>query len=219
MLWVRYLVALVAAYLLGAIPTGYVVAKVFKNIDIRKVGSGRIGGSNVLRAVGPVPAALTVLGDLLKGYGAVALAQTLAPGTPLLDALAGVASIVGHNWSAFLGFGGGVGTMTTAGAALRLFPGGTLVSGAVAIFTLLRWRYSSLASLTLSALLTLTCLIGALLGWWPLLYLVFTVSTGVMSAWKLRPNITRLRQGTERKLGQFIKAGQTDVPPENASKP
>jgi glycerol-3-phosphate acyltransferase PlsY len=102
MLWIRSLIALVCAYLLGAIPVGYIAAKLLKNVDVRKVGSGRTGATNVLRAAGVVPAALTVVGDFLKGCLAVALARVLVPGLPLMAALGGLGAVAGHNWSIFL---------------------------------------------------------------------------------------------------------------------
>ena len=211
MVWIRAITAILAAYVLGAIPVGYVAAKLFKGVDIRQVGSGRTGASNVLRAAGVLPAALTVLGDFGKGYAGVAIAQALAPELPLTAALAGMASVAGHNWSVFMGFDGGVGTMTTAGAMCALSPivaGGAIVLGAAVLFIS---RFSSLASITFSALLVIACVAGALTEWLPATHVVFAVGTGLMSVWELRPNIERLRQGTERKLGQFIAPGHNDV--------
>ncbi len=209
--WVRYGGALLLAYFLGALPVGYLAAKLLKGIDVRRVGSGRIGGSNVLRAAGVLPAALTVLGDMAKGYGAVALAGVLVPQKPLVAALAGLLAVVGHNWPVFLGFKGGVGTMTTLGASLALLPPlawAVFIAGALVV---LLWRYTSLGSLTIAMGLPLACLVGTLAGGWPAAYLVFSLGSGLIAIWALRPNIQRLRQGRERKLGQTIPPGQADV--------
>ncbi len=212
-MWLRYGAAIVLAYLLGALPVGYIAAKVFKGIDVRRVGSGRIGGSNVLRAAGILPAALTVLGDLAKGYGAVALAGKIVPQHPLVAALAALLAVVGHNWPIFLGFKGGVGTMTTLGASVALLPAIALTVFIVGAVVVLIWRYTSLGSLTIAVALPVACLVGTLAGGWPAAYLLFSLGSGLIAILALRPNIRRLRQGTERKLGQTIPPGQADVTP------
>ncbi len=213
MLWIRFLIALVGAYLLGAIPVGYVAAKLLKKVDVRKVGSGRTGATNVLRAAGVVPAALTVVGDFLKGYAAVALAGVLAPGIPLVAALGGLAAVAGHNWSVFLGFDGGVGSMTTVGAALMLMPLPTVIAAAAGIAVIVAWRYASAGSLTLATVLTIACVVGVMRGDLPATHLAFALGTSAMAVWELRPNIQRLLQGTERKVGQQIPANANDVTP------
>ncbi|MHB0858981.1 MAG: glycerol-3-phosphate acyltransferase [Anaerolineae bacterium] len=201
------------AYLIGSIPMGFLFAKLFKKIDIRKFGSGKIGGSNVLRAAGVGPGVLTFLADLGKGYGAVALATLLAPNEPLVAALAGLAAVVGHNWSLFLSFGGGVGSMTTVGAALALAPVAVVVAGVLALVSIAIWRYTSLGSLLLAVLLPIVYALGILFVDWPSYPLIFALGTSVMAVWKLRSNIRRLRAGTERKLGQYIPPGSADIAP------
>ncbi len=210
---VRFAAVVVLAYGIGSIPAGYIWAKLLKTVDVTKVGSGRIGTSNVLRAAGIAPAVLTFLSDLGKGYGAVALARWLVPGVEAAAALAALAAVAGHNWSVFLRFHGGVGTMATAGACLALMPvagAAGLVAGGLA---LLVWRYTSLGSLTLAAALTLVAIAGVVQGMWPPVYLLFALGTSAIALWELQPNIQRIRQGTERKLGQFIPPGQRDVIP------
>lgn len=209
----RYVAAVVLAYGLGSVPWGYVWAKLLKNVDVTKVGSGRTGASNVLRAAGVGPGALTFLSDLGKGYGAVALAWWLAPDVPTVAVLAAMVAVAGHNWSVFLRFDGGVGSMTTIGACLALMPvaaAAGLVAGGLAI---LIWRYTSLGSLTLAISLTLASIVGVVQGVWPPVYILFAAGTSAMGVWELRPNIQRIRNGTERKLGQFIRTGQRDVIP------
>src|SRR3712207_3284067 len=100
-------------YVLGSVPTGLLVGWAF-GVDVRKVGSGNIGMANVLRAAGKWPAALTMLGDMLKGLLPVVVARTLVD-NPWILALVALAAVVGHCWSVFLGFRGGKGVATGAG--------------------------------------------------------------------------------------------------------
>ncbi len=211
MLWLRYVGVLALAYLLGAIPVGYVIARLIRGIDIRRIGSGHTGGTNVLRSAGPVAAGLTVLADLAKGYAAVALARAMLPGVAWVAALAAVLAVLGHNRSIFMGWRGGVGSMTTVGATLGLMPlaaGIIVILGAIIIAV---WRYSSLASLTAAGLLPILCLIGVVWGVWPPIYLLFACLSSALSVWELRSNIARLRLGTERRVGQAVAPGATDV--------
>ncbi len=202
MIGLRVGVGLVLAYLLGALPVGYLITLAVKKVDIRAVGSGHTGGTNVLRVAGALPAALTILGDAAKGYAAVAVSKALGGTWPWAAPLGGVAAVVGHNYSIFLAFKGGVGTMATLGAALGLMPWGGLGAAAAALGVIAGTRYASLGSLTFAALLPVACIAGATWGAWPWETLAFTLATGALSAWGLRANIRRLRQGTERKVGQ-----------------
>jgi glycerol-3-phosphate acyltransferase PlsY len=211
MIWLTYLAALVAAYLLGAIPVGYLAVKAIRKVDITSIGSGHTGGTNALRVGGPVAGAITVVADLAKGFGAVMLARYLVPNAPLVIALAGAMSVVGHNYSVFLHWRGGVGTMTTLGATLALMPVVAAIVLVVALLVIVISRYSSLGSLTLAGLLPLLCLGGALMGYWPIAYVALAVLTSVMAVRELRTNIERLKRGTERRLGHFVKAEHTDI--------
>jgi glycerol-3-phosphate acyltransferase PlsY len=148
---------------------------------------------------------------MAKGYLAAYLARELVPAHPWVAALAGLIVILGHNHSLFLGFKGGVGTMTTAGAALALLPLGMLVSMVIGAAVLFGSRYASLGSITFAVLLPIACLIGALVGLWPAAYLLFALGSSAISLHALRANIARLRLGTERKIGQSIPQGRRDV--------
>ena len=108
--------ALVAAYLVGAMPIGFIVARAFGIGDIRKHGSGNIGATNVLRTAGRLPAILTLVGDIAKGYGAVALAAALGGPDAAVAAAGAVAAVIGNCWSVFLKFRGGKGVATGLGA-------------------------------------------------------------------------------------------------------
>lgn len=144
-----WLLALVVAYLIGSIPTAYVVGRYLYGFDIRRRGSGNVGATNTLRTMGTIPG-LVVLGvDALKGVLAVLLGQAL--GGPVLVILAALMAIVGHNWSIFLELQGGRGVATTAGALLAMAPlalfWAFLIWLAVVIFS----RYISLGSIVAAA--------------------------------------------------------------------
>jgi len=108
-------------YLLGAVPTGVLVARAMRGVDVQKQGSGHTGGLNVSRATGFWGGALTAIIDTLLGAAAVTGAGLLA-NNPWATAAAGVMAIVGHNWSVFIRFGGGIGLSTLAGSLLGLYP-------------------------------------------------------------------------------------------------
>ncbi len=112
-------------YLLGAVPTGVLVAHAMRGVDVQKQGSGHTGGLNVSRVAGIRGGVLTGVVDVLLGVGAVA-AATLMTDNPWAAAVAGVMAIVGHNWSVFIRFGGGIGLSTLAGSLLCLNPLRTL---------------------------------------------------------------------------------------------
>ncbi len=118
---------LVASYLIGAIPVGFLVARAAGGFDIRGKGSGNIGATNVLRTLGPVPALLTLLGDVVKGYLAVRVAEVLGP-EPAWGAAGALLAVVGNCWPVFLRFRGGKGMATALGAFLALAPKAVLPS-------------------------------------------------------------------------------------------
>ena len=190
---------LASAYLLGSIPVGLVVVRVVTGKDVREVGSGRTGGTNVLRAAGPWVALLTVLGDGAKGLLAVWLARAVV-GLPAIEALAGLLAVVGHNYSIFIGFKGGAGTVTTIGGAIGLWPwnGAILIVVGAAVIT--TTRYASLGSITVALLLPMIFALRAWLAGAPWVYLVHGVGTAALTLWALRPNIRRLLEGNERRV-------------------
>lgn len=192
-------VAIFIAYIFGSIPVGYLVARLY-GVDVTASGSGRTGGTNVLRSVGPLAAALTVLGDIFKGLIPVYLLATVAH--PLVVALAAVATVIGHNYSIFLGFRGGVGAGTAMGALSGLtFPGALIVT----IFALVALgisQYASILSATIAVTSLLVLAIFAYLGYIPYEFIAFGVLNLAVIFYALRPNFARLRAGTERKIGQ-----------------
>jgi len=198
--WVLIGISAVAGYLLGSFPTGYLIGRIHR-IDIRRFGSGRTGGTNVLRTLGWLPALITAAGDVLKGMAAVWLARTL--GAPSAGhAAAAVFAVLGHNYTFTLKFKGGAGVATMVGAtALLSFPvAAALLPVGLAVIAIS--RYASLGSLTLSVLFPL----GMAVQWVghrvPGAYLVTSLIMSLVVILAHRPNIRRLRNGTERKIGQ-----------------
>lgn len=192
-------VAVIAAYLVGAIPWGIVVARVIGGRDPRTIGSGRTGGANVLRALGPGAAAIVGLLDIAKGALVVFLAR--AAGADLfVEVLAALAAILGHSRSVYIRFGGGRGVATGFGSLIVLQP---MIAGAVipvyaVVFAIS--RYSSLGSLAATTAAGLAVAAVALVGGSPGAYLLYgIVGTGMI--WYFhRDNIERLVRGRERSL-------------------
>jgi glycerol-3-phosphate acyltransferase PlsY len=194
--------AVVAAYLVGAIPIGWLVARIFGLGDIRRHGSGNIGATNVLRTLGRWPAILTLLGDVLKGYLAVVLGTTLGGGEPAVSAAAAVAAVAGNCWSVFLGFRGGKGVATGLGALLRLAPWATVAAVPVFVVIVASFRYVSLGSL----LATVCVPLGALLLGYPRASVVAALLIAAIIVGRHHANIARLRAGTESRLGRRSQA-------------
>lgn len=197
---VRAVLIVVGAFVLGGVPWSVIVAKVTGRQDPRTIGSGRTGGANAMRAMGPRLALLSGLLDLLKGTAAVLLARALGAGTGV-EVVAGLAAIIGHSRSVFLGLGGGRGVAPAFGGLLAFAPPIALVIIPLFAAVIAITRYSSLGSLTASALA------GLLLAWatatWgldPWLYLY--AGGGTLLVWLFHTdNIQRLLAGTERKIG------------------
>jgi glycerol-3-phosphate acyltransferase PlsY len=151
-------------YLLGAVPTGVLVSRALRGIDVRQQGSGHTGGLNVSRVAGFWAGALTAVGDALLGVGAVAGAPLLAE-NPWAATVAGVAAVVGHNWSVFIRFGGGIGLSSLGGALLVLTPLRTLgAAAALVLFWLILVRLLRVhrARSTILAMVLVGPLLGAM---------------------------------------------------------
>lgn len=144
-----WLLALALAYLIGSIPTAYVVGRFVYGFDIRKRGSGNVGATNALRTMGTVPGLVVLAVDALKGVIAVWLGQVA--GGPWLAAVTALAAIIGHSWSLFLEFQGGKGVATTAGAVLAMAPAVVLWAGLLWLVIVVLSRYVSLGSIIAAA--------------------------------------------------------------------
>jgi glycerol-3-phosphate acyltransferase PlsY len=192
-------VVVVIAYLIGGIPWGVVIARVIGGPDPRTIGSGRTGGANVLRALGPRAAAASGLLDVLKGIVAVLVAILAGGGLPL-EILAAVAAIVGHSRSPFIGFKGGRGIAPGFGSLIVIHPVAALVTIPVFAIVLLVTRYSSLASLSATALAAAAIVVMVIAFDQSPLYIVYALATGGI-IWLFHiDNIQRLLAGSERRI-------------------
>jgi glycerol-3-phosphate acyltransferase PlsY len=196
-------VALIAAsFLAGSIPWGYLAGRMTRDIDLRAVGSGGTGATNVLRTLGARASAVVLALDVLKGFVPVQLAQALGF-APWVAAGAAVAAVAGHCWSPFIGFKGGKGVATGAGAVVSLFPP-TLM--ALPVLAVIVWttRYVSLGSLVATLLTTLLAIVAAATGRldWPAAMAIAAIAAIIFS--RHAGNISRLREGTERRFGESL---------------
>ena len=193
----KNIILLIAAFVLGSIPFGIITAKV-KGIDLKKVGSGNIGATNVLRSLGRWPAVITLLGDILKGTLAVAIGKYSGV-EPLYEGLIGIAAILGHNFSIFLGFKGGKGVATSLGVLLMYTPHVALVTLIVWIGVVLFTKYSSLGAIVSFALLPLNIM---LFDFQDKTKFIISILISLFIIIRHKDNIKRLMKGTERKIGQ-----------------
>jgi len=191
------------AYVLGSIPFAVIVSRVFALPDPRSYGSGNPGATNVLRTGRKAAAVLTLLGDALKGWLAVFLAQRMAE-TGTIDvtvAAASVAATLGHMYPVFLRFRGGKGVSTTAGVLFGLDP--WLAAGAVATWLIIAFlfRYSSLAALVAAAFSPLFAFLLYGMSRFGLEEAVGVTVIALLITWRHRTNIRNLLAGTEGRIG------------------
>ncbi len=197
---VRAVAIVAVAFLIGGIPWGVIVARLTGGPDPRTIGSGRTGGANVMRALGPRLALVSGILDMLKGTLAVLLARALGAGVEV-EVLAGLAAIVGHSRSPFLGFSGGRGVSAAFGAALVLAPAQAIVTLVVFLIVLGVTRYTSVASLVSAAVGGVVFTVQILAAGEPLALLGFSIGAPVLIWLFHLDNIGRLRRGEERKFG------------------
>jgi acyl phosphate:glycerol-3-phosphate acyltransferase len=209
-----YILIAVTGYLLGSIPTGYLVARL-RGIDIRTVGSKNMGATNVFRTLGKGPGIFVLLIDALKGFAAVALAlqcypqlheflPQLFPAVGVTNEaarfdyglIAGIAAVLGHNYTCWLNFKGGKGIATTAGVFLGLAPAAVGIAAALWLGAFVATRYVSIASILAAAALPTAV-------WFTqenLALRIIAIVLGGLAIYKHRANIQRLRNGTENRI-------------------
>jgi acyl phosphate:glycerol-3-phosphate acyltransferase len=197
------------AYLLGSIPTGYLIGKYSQGIDIREYGSGSTGATNVLRTLGKKAGATVLLIDMLKGMVAIALARGLflLDSNPVPDSwrdwlivVAAFGAVIGHSKSVFLNFSGGKSVATGLGVLLVMSPIVALGTLGSFLVMLAVFRIVSLGSITGALVVNLLMLLLHQ----PLPYLFFTLLAGTYVIVRHQANIQRLLAGTEPKVGQKI---------------
>ncbi len=194
-------VACVASYLLGAIPFGLVMARVLRGVDIRTIGSGNIGATNAMRAMGKPLGLVAFFLDWGKGFAAAAWLSRFAddPNGLTVQVLCGALAVVGHCFPIYLSFRGGKGVATACGAIVAIDPIVFLIGGAVWLGLAWTLRYVSLSSMAMGV----TFPIAAYFRWgtngWPFVVGLLALATLILV--RHRPNIVRLQQGTEPKMG------------------
>ncbi len=217
MIVAKFAAVVLIGYLVGSIPFGVIIGRRSAKVDVRQLGSGKTGATNVLRVAGKKAAALVLILDLLKGVLAVVFAGLIFNGDYLVVAgsglwwltrsaqvVAALAAIAGHKWPIFLGFHGGRGVATFFGGLLALCPVAALFGVEVLFLGVSLTRYVSLGSIagavgTYAILVPLTILYG-----FPFEYLVYTLIGAIFIIAVHRDNIVRLVSGTERKIGEKV---------------
>jgi glycerol-3-phosphate acyltransferase PlsY len=205
---------LAAAYLLGSIPFSYLIVKLAKGRDVRTVGSGNAGATNVMRAAGKAAGAAALLLDVAKGIAAVAGARSLGA-SPAVVGGAAVAVVMGHVFPVFLGFRGGKGVATSAGAMGALAPGVLAVAMVIFVLVVAWKRVISLGSITAAACFPILLLAGERLGWLKPTGAGPAVAAFAIAAlilFKHGANLDRLRRGVEPRLGERRAAAAAPPP-------
>ena len=200
-----FIVIAVAAYLLGSIPTGYLVARA-KGIDIRAVGSGNIGATNVFRILGKPAGILVLVVDGLKGFAACSwladfVVQPFAVAPDKIEYLrivAGISAVLGHNFTCWLKFKGGKGIATSAGVYFALAPLAAGIALVTWIVTAILTRYVSIASIAAAVALPAAVWLTPN----SVVLRIVTTALGLLAIYKHKSNIQRLLNGTERRVGQ-----------------
>lgn len=218
MIVAKFMAVALMGYLLGSIPFGVIIGRRSAKIDVRQLGSGKTGATNVLRAAGKKAAALVLILDLLKGLLAVVFAglifgeDYLVVGgsglwwlTRSAQVLTALAAIAGHNWPIFLKFKGGRGTATFFGGLFALCPPAAIFGGEVLILGAGITRYASLGSIAgvvgaFAILIPLTIING-----FPIEFLAYALIGAIFIIVMHRDNIVRLLSGKERKIGEKAK--------------
>ena len=185
------------SYFIGSLPTGYLVARIFRGVDIRTVGSGSIGATNVRRLMGLGWAVFVTLVDMLKGALALLLSVDSASSDPWLLSLSALAVVLGHNYPVWLRFRGGKGVATTYGTMFFIWPYNSfaivLMSGALWYAVMTSTRYVSLASMvSLLALPAFFWMLDA-----PLPFILLALSLALLALFRHRANVSRLLEGRE----------------------
>lgn len=213
-----YILVAIAAYLIGSIPTGYLVARA-KGVDIRSVGSGNIGATNVFRILGKGPGVFVLGMDAFKGWVGCGVLPVMIEGmmrnqspgvhprNELLVVLGGICAILGHNYTCWLNFKGGKGIATSAGVLIAMIPIAFVISFTTWGIVLALSRFVSLASIAAAAILPFA-------SWWagssPLMIGIASLMGG-LAIFKHKANIHRLLEGAEARIGEKKTGDSTDT--------
>jgi len=193
----QIIIAILISYLIGSIPSGFLLTKYVMKKDVRQYGSGNIGATNVARVMGLKAGVLVAAFDILKGYLGVMVGQTILGGNLSTAILfVAIAAIAGHDWSIFLGFSGGKGVATTFGVILRLYPLAFLIYALIWLALVLKTRYVSLGSIIGSMSLPLTLYFTG----YDSKHVIFAALLSLFVMYTHRANIKRLLNGEENRM-------------------
>lgn len=199
--------SVLSAYIIGSFPTSYIITRVIKGVDIRKSGSGNAGATNVLRTVGKIPAIITLVIDIAKGYFAVVFLSgffyryNIDLDYDFYRGLLGLVAVCGHIWPVFLKFRGGKGVATTLGVGIAIAPGVLTIAVMLWIGVFFLSNYVSLASIiALIAFPVISVIMGL-----PIYTIIFGTLICSISIYKHKENIQRLLKGQENKTKPFSK--------------
>lgn len=191
--------SIILSYLIGSISTAYLVVKYTQGVDIRTVGSKNAGATNVLRTAGLGAALLVFFLDIFKGILAVNLGKIM--GGEITSLLCGIAVIVGHNWPLYFGLKGGKGSATSIGVIFATMPVIGMIIILIGVVTVIITRYVSLGTIVVAPIFPILVLsFGKSRE-----HVLFAIIMMVLSLYRHKANILRLRQGTESKLGHKLK--------------
>jgi glycerol-3-phosphate acyltransferase PlsY len=196
-----YLLVVVVSYLLGAFPSGLVVGKAWRGIDLRDFGSGKTGATNALRTLGPGAACLVVVLDVGKGLLAILITH-LVVGQPAAMALAGLAAAVGHNWPVYAGFRGGRGVLVSYSIFCVLCWPAAVIATCVGAGLIAVSRMVSLGVLVGTGVALVAAVSLVSMGRYSPWILLYTILGSLLITVRHSDNIRRLLAGTERKIGQ-----------------
>lgn len=205
---VQFILLVIFSYLVGSIPTAYLTGRLLKGIDIREVGSGNVGATNVFRTVGKTTGVIVLFIDITKGVVPVVIASRIFPEpyTEAAQILTGIAAICGHNWTVFLKFKGGKGVATSTGVVLSLVPMAALTALGIFIATVAITRYISVGSIVAAAILPI--LVKIMYPSQNVLF-IFTLLLSLLIILKHKSNIQRLLKHEEHKFS-FKKTGSSE---------
>lgn len=204
------IVVLILSYLAGSIPSGWIVVKIANGKDVREIGSGRTGGTNAMRAAGLLAGALTGILDASKGYATYWIVGYFSPEDVWLRVFAALMAVIGHNYSLFMmvrdengkiQFGGGAGGATVFGGAMALYATSGLIIFPLSALVYIFVGYASVTTMSIALFAVIIFSYRAIGGLSPWQFIVYGLLAELIVVWALRPNIKRLRLGTERVVG------------------
>lgn len=206
----KVLIILVLSYLIGSIPIGWLIVKIFKGTDVRSLGSGRVGGTNVMRAAGFFAGLLTSVADAGKGILAGFIAVSILPSSIWVKIFAVILAVVGQIFSVFLmektttgkwKLRGGAGGSTTLGGAIALVPYSWMIILPLIVLVYIGIGYASVTTISIAFFSLILFGYEAAAGLGPWEFVFYGAATLIIVLYALRPNLKRLAEGTERAVG------------------